>query len=61
MHRLVAALRWMLIQHLACADLVDGAMERAEEPGKPLGDIHRPFLRALQDVVAGLTLTLDLR
>ena len=41
--------------------LIDGKMERVEEPGKPLGDIHRPLLGPLQDVVVGLALPLDLR
>ncbi len=41
--------------------LIDGAMERVEEPGEPLGDVHRSLLGPLQDVVVGLALPLDLR
>ncbi len=41
--------------------LVDGAMQRGEEPSEPLGDIQRLLLGALQDVVVGLALALDLR
>ena len=41
--------------------LINGAMERIEEPGKPLGDVQRPFLGPLQDVVVGLAFALDLR
>jgi hypothetical protein len=41
--------------------LIDGAMQRIEEPGQPLGDIHRPLLGPLQSIVVGLALPLDLR
>jgi len=41
--------------------LIDGAMERVEKPGEPLGDVHRPLLGPLQDVVVGLAFALDLR
>jgi hypothetical protein len=41
--------------------LIDGAMERVEEPGEPLGDVQRPLLRPLQDVVVSLAFALDLR
>jgi len=41
--------------------LINGAMERVEEPGKPLGDVHRLLLGALQDLVVGLAFSLDLR
>jgi hypothetical protein len=41
--------------------LIDGAMEGVEEPGEPLGDVHRPLLGPLQDVVVGLAFALDLR
>ncbi|CRI63417.1 hypothetical protein THIOKS11320066 [Thiocapsa sp. KS1] len=33
--------------------LIDRAMEGVEKPGEPLGDIHRPLLGPLQDVVVG--------
>src|SRR5690606_32720904 len=41
--------------------LIDGAMQGVEEPDEPLGDVHGPLLGALQDVVVGLALPLDLR
>ena len=40
--------------------LINGAMQHIEKPNKPIGDIHGPLLRALQDLVVGLSLTLDL-
>ena len=36
-------------------------MERVEEPGEPLGDVQRPFLGLLKDVVVSLAFALDLR
>ena len=36
-------------------------MERVEEPGQPLGDVQRPLLGPLQDVVVSLAFALDLR
>ncbi len=41
--------------------LVDGPVQGVEKPGKPLGDIERRLLGALQDVVVGIALSLDLR
>src|SRR5690606_13582762 len=41
--------------------LIDGAMQGVEEPGQPLGDVHGPLLGALQNIVVGLALPLDLR
>jgi len=32
-----------------------------EEPCEPLGDVQRPFLASLQDIVVGLAFALDLR
>jgi len=41
--------------------LVDGSVQGVEKLGKPLGDIERRLLGALQDIVVGLALSLDLR
>ena len=41
--------------------LVDGAMQRGEEPREPFGDNQRCFLGVVQNVVVGLALALDLR